>query len=138
MSATPILVPTSSQRVSIEALSTIEALSSVLSGAAVTWQAGDWLWDIGSKPADHGAAFIAIDVNTIMPAAEFTRRVEALVDEIHRAPRADGVDRLFVPGEMEWEKHARATREGIALPSDVVESPRDSGAMVGLKLEDYL
>ena len=116
----------------------IEALSGVLSGASVTWQVGNWLWDDGTKPTDHGAAFIALDVNTIMPAAEFTRRVEALVDEIHSAPRADGVERLFVPGEMEWERHARATREGITLPSDVVESLRDSAIMAGLKLEDYL
>lgn len=116
----------------------IEALSGALSGAAVTWKVGNWLWDDGTKPTDHGAAFIAIDVNTIMPAAEFTRRVEALVDEIHSAPRADGVERLFVPGEMEWERHARATREGIALPSDVVESLHDSADMTGLRLEDFL
>ena len=116
----------------------IEALSGVLSGASVTWKVGNWLWDDGTKPTDHGAAFIAIDINTIIPAAEFTRRVEALVDEIHSAPRADGVERLFVPGEMEWEKHARAMREGIALPSDVVESLRDSATMAGVILENYL
>jgi len=116
----------------------IETLAGVISGASVTWQVGNWLWDDGTKPTDHGAAFIAIDVNTIMPAAEFTRRIEALVDEIHAAPRAEGVERIFVPGEMEWERHARATREGIPLPSDVVESLRDSATMAGLKLEDYL
>lgn len=116
----------------------IETLAGVLSGAAVTWKVGNWLWDDGTKPTDHGAAFIAIDVNTIMPAADFTRRIEALVDEIHQSPRADGVERLFVPGEMEWNRHARATREGIALPSDVVESLFESAKMAGLKLEDYL
>ncbi|MBI3850405.1 MAG: Ldh family oxidoreductase [Verrucomicrobia bacterium] len=116
----------------------IETLTGILSGASVTWKVGSWLWDDGTKPTDHGAAFIAIDVNTIMPASEFTRRVEALVDEIHRAPRADSVERLYVPGEMEWERHSRAVREGIVLPSDVVDSLRDSAAMVGLKLEEYL
>ena len=116
----------------------IEILAGVLSGASITWQVGNWLWDDGTTPTHHGAAFIAIDVNTIMPAAEFTRRVEELVDEIHNAPRADGVGRLFVPGEMEWEKHARATRESIALPSDVVESLRDSAALADLNLADYV
>jgi LDH2 family malate/lactate/ureidoglycolate dehydrogenase len=116
----------------------IEALSGALSGAAVTWKVGNWLWDDGTKPTDHGAAFIAIDVNTIMDGAEFTRRVEALVDEIHAAPRADGVERLFVPGEMEWEKHTRAMKEGIALPSDVVESLQEAATLTGLRLEDYL
>lgn len=115
----------------------IETLAGVLSGASVTWQVGNWLWDDGTRPTGHGAAFVAVDVNTLLPAAEFNRRVEALVDEIHAAPRADGVERLFVPGEMEWERHARAVREGITLPPDVVESLRDSAALAGLRLEDF-
>ncbi|MEO7299335.1 MAG: Ldh family oxidoreductase [Verrucomicrobiota bacterium] len=116
----------------------IESLAGVLSGASVTWKVGSWMWDDGTKPTDHGAAFIAIDVNAMMPAAEFTKRIESLVDEIHQAPRADGVERIYVPGEMEWERHARAVSEGIALPSDVIESLRESAAMTGLTLEDFL
>src|SRR5512136_1859268 len=86
----------------------IEILSGILSGAAFTWRVGTWMWDDGTKPTDHGAAFLAIHTNAIMPGAEFARRMEALVDEIHAAPRADGVERLYVPGEMEWERHGRA------------------------------
>jgi LDH2 family malate/lactate/ureidoglycolate dehydrogenase len=48
------------------------------------------------------------------------------------------VEHLFVPGEMEWEKYARAMQEGITLPSDVVESLQDSATQAGLKLADYV
>lgn len=113
----------------------IEMLSGILSGASVTWQVGSWMWDDGTQPTHHGAAFLAIDVNAIMPAAEFAQRMEALVDEIHAAPRADGVERLFVPGEMEWERHARAMREGIALPEDVVINLRKAAEMTGLDFD---
>ncbi len=115
----------------------IEALAGALSGAAVTWQVGNWLWDDGTKPTGHGAAFIAINVPAMMAAGEFTRRIEALVDEIHRAPRADNVDRLYVPGEMEWERHDRAMREGISLPSDVVASLREAAELSGAPLPDF-
>ena len=110
----------------------IETLSGILSGAAFTRSVGSWMWDDGTQPTRHGAAFLAIDTNTIMPAAEFARRMETLVDEIHTAPRADGVERLYLPGEMEWERHDRAMREGIRLPPDVVASLVEAGKMSGL------
>ncbi len=112
----------------------IETLSGILSGAAFTWRVGTWLWDDGTQPTNHGAAFLAIDTNAIMPAAEFARRMEALVDEIHASPRADGVERLYVPGEMEWELHGRAMNEGIRLPPDVAASLQEAAKMTGLDL----
>ncbi|HWD93882.1 MAG TPA: Ldh family oxidoreductase [Verrucomicrobiae bacterium] len=116
----------------------IEILAGVLSGASVTWKIGSWMWGDAAAPTDHGAAFIAIDVGSILPRDAFIKRVESLVDEIHQAPCAEGTNRLFVPGEMEWEKHSRAVREGILLPSDVADSLRDSAAMMGLNLNEFL
>jgi ureidoglycolate dehydrogenase (NAD+) len=112
----------------------IETLSGILSGAAFTWRVGTWMWDDGTQPTHHGAAFLAIDTNAMMPAAEFARRMEALVDEIHAAPRADGVERLYVPGEMEWERHGRAMEEGLPLPPDVIASLHEAAKMTGLDL----
>lgn len=115
----------------------IETLSGILSGAAFTWRVGTWMWDDGTKPTDHGAAFLAIDTNAIMPSGEFARRMEDLVDEIHAAPRADGVGRLYVPGEMEWDRHARAMKHGIPLPPDVVASLQEAAQMTGLDLAGF-
>ncbi len=114
----------------------IETLSGILSGAAFTWRVGTWMWDDGTQPTNHGAAFLAINTDAIMPAPEFARRMEALVDEIHAAPRADGVSRLFVPGEMEWESHSRAMKQGIQLPPDVVASLEEAAKMSGLNSRD--
>ena len=106
-------------------------------GAAFTKGVGSWMWDDGTQPTRHGAAFLAIDTNTIMPTAEFARRMETLVDEIHAAPRADGVERLYVPGEMEWERQGRAMQEGIRLPPDVVASLAEAGKMSGLDWAEF-
>jgi LDH2 family malate/lactate/ureidoglycolate dehydrogenase len=110
----------------------IEALSGVLTGAAVTWKVGSWMWDDGQKPTEHGAAFIVIDPRVLMPPQEFGRRMEALIDEIHASPRAEGVDRLLVPGELEWEQHERAMREGIRLPVDVLENVAKAAEIAGV------
>ncbi len=112
----------------------IETLSGILTGAGFTWQIGSWMWDDGTKPTKHGAAFLAIKTELVMPAAEFGQRMEALVDEIHAAPRAAGVQRLYVPGEMEWERHAHALRHGIALPDDVVATLKKAAELAGLDL----
>jgi LDH2 family malate/lactate/ureidoglycolate dehydrogenase len=116
----------------------IETLAGVLTGAAITSKVGSWLHDDGKKPTDHGAAFIAINVAAMMPVGEFTRRIESLVEEIHNAPRADGVDRIYVPGEMEWERYGRSMREGIALPSDVVASLQEAAQMSEMDFESEL
>jgi ureidoglycolate dehydrogenase (NAD+) len=113
----------------------IETLAGALSGAAITWKVGSWLWDDGKTPTDHGAAFIAIDCDAMMPKERFAQRMEGLLDEIHNAPKADGVDRLYVPGEMEWDRYARAKKNGIALPPDVLASLKEAATMSGLKFE---
>jgi LDH2 family malate/lactate/ureidoglycolate dehydrogenase len=110
----------------------IETLSGILSGAAVTWGVRSWAHDDATLHTLHGAAFLAIDVKCIMPPEEFARKVEALIDEIHNSPRADGVERLLVPGELEWERHDRAMKEGIPLPADVAENLKAAAALAGL------
>ena len=104
----------------------IETLSGILTGASITWQVGSWISSDPSKPTEHGAAFLAIDIATMMAPDQFERRVSHLVDEIHAAPTADGVDRLLLPGEREWNHRRKALVDGIDLPSDVV------GKLVGL------
>jgi LDH2 family malate/lactate/ureidoglycolate dehydrogenase len=113
----------------------VETLSGVLTGAGITWGVHSWISGDLTVPTNRGAAFIAIDCDAIMPNGEFARRAEALVDEIHAAPQADGVDRIWVPGEKEWERYDRAMQAGIPLPSDVVASLRESASLVGLDFD---
>lgn len=113
----------------------IETLSGILTGAAFTWQVRSWMADDLTVPTGHGAGFLAIDCNAMMPTAEFGTRMTALVDEIHAAPRADGVERLFVPGEMEWERYERAMMDGIELPPEVMASLEGAASIVGLDVD---
>jgi len=106
----------------------IDGLSAVLTGAAVTHQVGSWLFDDGTKPTDHGAAFLAIHTDAIMPIARFDARIDKLIDEIHAGPTAAGCERLLVPGEREWAHRRSALEHGLELPGDVVSVLADLAA----------
>jgi ureidoglycolate dehydrogenase (NAD+) len=109
----------------------IEVLSAVLTGAAVTTEVGRWISDL-SRPPGTGHAFIAIDIGTIMPAMEFKARVDRMIRDIHAAPLAQGAERIYLPGEMEWEKRERAMQHGMTLPADVMADMIGIGEDVGL------
>jgi ureidoglycolate dehydrogenase (NAD+) len=96
----------------------IETLSAAITGAALTWQVKNWIFDDPSQPTHHGAAFLVFNVASFSPLEDFFHRVGALIDEIHQSPTADG-QRIFLPGEMEWEKRRRAQSEGLTLPPDI-------------------
>lgn len=113
----------------------IESLSGLLTGASITWQVGSWINSDPTQPTDHGAAFLAIDIATIMPPDQFANRVSHLVNEIHESPTADGVDRLLLPGEREWKHRRKALKDGIDLPSDVVGKLIGLAADIGMKVD---
>ena len=83
-------------------------------------------------PTNHGGAFLAIDVGQIVPLQAFKNRVDAMIRDIRETPQAKGVDRVRVPGEIEWEKRRAALADGIPLPEDVRTSLQTAAAAVGL------
>jgi len=112
----------------------IEVLSGALTGAAMTWGVRAWMKSDPSLPTLHGAAFLAIDVSAISPYQQFADRIDALVREIHEAPKADGTQRIYLPGEIEWEKYRIATQQGIELPEDVKMSLQEMAESLGLNV----
>ena len=60
----------------------------------------------------------------MMAADQFRQRMAQAIEEIRQSPRAKGVERIYLPGEMEWERREQALREGIDLPEDVTANLR--------------
>jgi ureidoglycolate dehydrogenase (NAD+) len=116
----------------------IETLAGVLTGALLTRQILPWIVSDPAQATGHGAAFLAINVAALMPVADFKRRVAALTKEVHEAPRAAGAERIYLPGEMEWERREQALREGIVLPPDVVASVAGLSEDVGVPLTGFV
>jgi len=111
----------------------MESLAGVLSGANLTWNVKAWISDSPSEPTHHGAGFLAFNVGVMQDINEFLDRVDGLIDEIHGAPKVEGIDRIYVPGEMEWERREIAKENGITLPPDVVMALRQMTREIGLE-----
>jgi len=109
----------------------IETLSAILTGASIASHVLSWSFDDASRPTGHGAAFIAIDVKALMPIETFKQRVNQTLQEIRAAPTAKG-GRIYVPGEMEWERREKALVQGIEMPEDVMMSLRLLAEEMGL------
>ena len=109
-----------------------EILSAILPGGHMTWQVGSWMFDEPSRPSWHNASFIAINIEVMAPPEEFQRRLRKLIDEIHAAATADGIDHVLLPGEREGQMYRKAKRQGIDLPPDVIEKLLQAATIAGL------
>jgi ureidoglycolate dehydrogenase (NAD+) len=109
----------------------VEVLAAVMTGAAVTQEVSSWVMDVPERP-NEGHAFIAIDVSKMMPIEMFKTRMDHMIREIKNAPKAKGSDRIYLPGEMEWDKREVALREGMKLPGDVILNLLELGKTVGM------
>ena len=109
----------------------VEILSGVLTGAAVAGSVLSYAYDDPSKPTNHGASFVAIQIEALMARAEFDKRMQSLIDEIKNAPKVAGVQHILIPGEREQKYKSKALEEGVNLPDDVwaklVEVSESSG-----------
>jgi ureidoglycolate dehydrogenase (NAD+) len=113
----------------------VEALAAFASGAGIANHVGSWNGPEQTQPTNHGGAFIAINVGAMMPIKTFKERVDTTIREIHEAPKAKGSNRIFVPGEMEWQRREKALVEGITLPENVVQRVYELAEKMGLKTD---
>lgn len=106
----------------------IGMLSSLLSGAAYGTESGTM--ESGAVVGVDGHFFAAINVAFFQDVAAFKARADAVIAQVHDSGRREGVERLYVPGEIEAELEA-ASADGIHLPGttvdDIIAAARDLG-----------
>jgi LDH2 family malate/lactate/ureidoglycolate dehydrogenase len=72
-----------------------------------------------ARPQDVGHLFVALDVAQFRPLPEFLAEVDAYIQAVHTTPRAPGVEKIYVPGEIEFETAEVRRRTGIPLDPNV-------------------
>ena len=110
----------------------IDLLSATLSGACDSRHMGSF-W----KPGDGKIQGTGFFLGVISPAAitdpvEFQKRVAAYIDEMKNAEKADGVEEIFVAGEIEQRKYEKALEEGIVISDVVINELRSIGEETGV------
>ena len=110
----------------------VDIFSGVLSGASTLTSVGH---PGDNVPADVGHFFQAIRVDSIRPEAEFKEHMDAFIQELKNAPKASGQERIYIPGEKEYELAEKYQREGVPLMVEVVDMIRKAGDEIGVPFD---
>lgn len=112
----------------------VEILASVMTGAGILSEIASWNLDLSSVN-NAGHAFIAIDISKMMPNDVFNARIGQMADELKNGPKAKGKDRIFLPGEMEWERREKVLESGeLELTDAMAASFKDLSAKNGIAI----
>jgi len=108
----------------------VDILCSTLSG-------GPSIPEREGGPANVGKAnhfFGALRIDGFMPAEEFKQRMDAMIKAHHNLPKAPGVDKIYLAGEMEHETEVQRSK-GIPLHPSVVKSLQDVAEELGIEYD---
>ncbi len=86
----------------------------------------------GKARVAKGYLFLVLDVNRFLPEARFRGYMDTLIRDVRSCEPARGVDRIYVPGEIEHLRKAERLRDGIPLDAALVAELESRGTPVGL------
>jgi len=109
----------------------LDVFSGVLLGGNFGMLVGKMYGDVGI-PTRTAHTCAAIRVDVFGPEADFRHRVDELIDQMHSCPRATGVDRIYVPGEIELQTEKNRRAHGIPVSSALADELRALGADLGV------
>jgi LDH2 family malate/lactate/ureidoglycolate dehydrogenase len=115
----------------------VETLTGALSGAAMLGEVNNWLYT-PDTPSGTGFFLMIIDVSSGGVFADVPDRIAAMTAQISAAPRAPGVDRILIPGELEAELEAEAIASGQPFGAAEWGSLQSLADEVGFALPDRL
>lgn len=101
----------------------IGMLAGVLNGAFFGRDVVDFNKDL-ETPSNSGHMIFAMRVDNFSPVEEFKREIDRVIREIRESERMEGVDRIWLPGEIEFHKSRERREHGIPLAPAVVEQLR--------------
>ncbi len=107
----------------------VDALAGVLTGSDYSVYLAS-LHDL-SRRASVGFVMQAVDVTAFSDWAEYTKDMASLVDVVRNSPRAPGVNRIYLPGEIEWLKAREYRQSGVPVPVRVLGELRALAAELG-------
>ena len=112
----------------------VECLCAVLSGGGILSE--QVLWKDPEAVPNFSHCCIVIDVKKMMDMDLFAARMAQAISEISSAPKAEGTERIYLPGEIEWERYDKTEVEGLTLPDDILERMTQLSERIEIPLAD--
>jgi LDH2 family malate/lactate/ureidoglycolate dehydrogenase len=83
----------------------------------------------------RGQFFGAIRIDAFRPAPDFKSDMDRLMRELKSTPPAQGQERVYVAGEIEFETAQERAEHGIPLHGSVLKGLREVGEQVGVSYD---
>lgn len=96
----------------------MEILTGVLTGANMLSQIQSWT-KYPENPSNIGHCFGALDITCFMDLSEFQTRLNTLVRGIKSSPLMEGVQAIYMPGEIELKTEEERRTQGIPISPKV-------------------
>lgn len=106
-------------------------LGGLLAGSAFGAGLGD-IFDM-TRPQRFGHLILAIDIGACRPVPEFVQGVEEMVRDLKATPRVEGVEEIYMPGELETRRREERLRHGFQVSRVVLDEVRAVGAELGVQ-----
>jgi LDH2 family malate/lactate/ureidoglycolate dehydrogenase len=87
-----------------------------------------------TRPSSVGFYLQAIEIQVYLPLDDFFGRIQQLIAEIKGCRRAEGVSRIYLPGEPELERARDRLANGIPVPGALLKGLRDLAADLHVSL----
>ncbi len=104
----------------------IDVLCGILSGAMFGPYMNN-MWKDFENPQNVGHCFSVMDISKFSDVQFFKNRIDRMIQDIKSAPRAQSVEEIFLPGEIEYKKAQKRRSEGIPVSAGVYEELRQLG-----------
>ena len=99
----------------------VDILCSILAGSVC-------LPEIRNQPNNPRGCthyFSAMKISGFLPAEEFKKGMDRMIEVYHGLPKAKGVTRITIPGELEWALEQERRKNGIPLDPEVIKTLKD-------------
>ena len=98
----------------------VECMAGIMSNAALTKDINSWN-EIPGHCGNTGHQIIALDISQMMDIEEYCDSVEKMIHQFKNAKKAEGIEEVFYPGELEQRRLEQAG-ENVYLLRSTVES----------------
>jgi LDH2 family malate/lactate/ureidoglycolate dehydrogenase len=109
----------------------MDIFGGVISGANFGGDVGDQ-YKAYDRPQDVGHFFLAMRPDLFVPADDYRRRMDTLIERVRAAPKAEGIDEVLMPGDPERRHETERRKTGIPYSAGEVAALRDEALKAGV------
>jgi LDH2 family malate/lactate/ureidoglycolate dehydrogenase len=86
------------------------------------------------QPSPVGFYFQVLQIEAFSSSQDFFDRLETRLIAIRNSPRAPDVERIYIPGEIEWECEQERRRNGVPIGSGTLKALHELAHELGVQI----